>query len=42
MTILVTGATGGYGSSALEELKTLVPQDEIFALARSEEKAATL
>ena len=42
MTILVTGATGGYGSAALEELKTLVPQDEIFALSRNEEKAATL
>lgn len=42
MTILVTGATGNYGLAALDELRTLVPQDEIFALARSEEKAATL
>lgn len=42
MTILVTGATGNYGSVALDELKILVPQEDIFALARSEEKAATL
>lgn len=42
MSILVTGATGGFGTYALAALKKLVPQDEIFALARSEEKAAQL
>ena len=42
MKILVTGATGGFGSYALAKLQKLVPQSEIFALARSEQKAAKL
>ena len=32
MNILITGATGGMGNYALEFLKKIVPQDEIFAL----------
>lgn len=42
MTYLVTGATGGFGTAALNALKELVPQSEIFALARNKEKAASL
>lgn len=42
MTYLVTGATGGFGHYALEELKKLVPLEEIYVLARNEEKAQKL
>ncbi|MBO1305991.1 SDR family oxidoreductase [Enterococcus sp. 669A] len=42
MTYLVTGATGELGGKVLNHLKELVPMEEIFALARSEEKAAPL
>ncbi|MDB7088055.1 SDR family oxidoreductase [Enterococcus mundtii] len=42
MTYLVTGATGGFGRYALEELKKLVPLEEIYVLARNEEKAQKL
>lgn len=42
MTYLVTGATGGFGGLALQFLKELVPQEEIYALVRSEEKGAAL
>ncbi|GBG93884.1 hypothetical protein LFYK43_03430 [Ligilactobacillus salitolerans] len=42
MSVLVTGATGGYGGAALDALKKLLPNDEIYALARTEEKAAKL
>lgn len=42
MKFLVTGATGGYGSYALKVLKTLVPQEDIYALVRSEAKGAEL
>ncbi|WP_206853114.1 SDR family oxidoreductase [Candidatus Enterococcus mangumiae] len=42
MTYLVTGATGGFGHYALNELKKLVPLEEIYVLARSEEKAEQL
>lgn len=42
MTYLVTGATGGLGGYALEYLKKLVPVSDIIALARNEEKAASL
>jgi len=42
MKYLVTGATGGFGSSALKVLKSLVPQDDIYALVRSEAKGADL
>jgi NAD(P)H dehydrogenase (quinone) len=42
MNILATGATGGFETYALAALKKLVPQDEICALARSEEKATRL
>lgn len=42
MKYLVTGATGGFGSHALDKLKTLIPVSDIHVLARSEEKAAPL
>ncbi|WP_165005160.1 MULTISPECIES: SDR family oxidoreductase [unclassified Enterococcus] len=42
MTYLVTGATGGFGHYALHYLKEVAPNEEIFALARSEEKSAAL
>ncbi|MBO0461692.1 MULTISPECIES: SDR family oxidoreductase [unclassified Enterococcus] len=42
MTYLVTGATGGFGHYALNELKKLVPLEEIYVLARSKEKAEQL
>ncbi|MGX2946569.1 SDR family oxidoreductase [Enterococcus alishanensis] len=42
MNYLVTGATGGFGQLALGFLKDLVPQENIFALARSQEKAEKL
>lgn len=42
MNILVTGATGGFGNYALQHLKNLVPQEELFALARDGEKASKL
>lgn len=41
-TILITGATGGMGNYALEFLKKLVPQDEVFTLVRNKEKASQL
>jgi len=42
MKYLVTGATGGFGSYALEFLKESVPTADIYALVRSEEKGAAL
>lgn len=42
MNYLVTGATGGFGTAALKSLQALVPQEIIYALARSAEKAADL
>lgn len=42
MKYLVTGATGGFGGYALNVLKDLVPQEDIYALVRSEEKGAQL
>lgn len=42
MTILVTGATGEFGQDALKSLKELLPQEEIFALARNQEKATDI
>lgn len=42
MTILVTGATGGFGNYALQALTKLVPQNELVALVRSKEKASKL
>lgn len=42
MNYLVTGATGGFGQLALGFLKDLVPQENIFALARSQDKAEQL
>ena len=42
MHYLVTGATGGFGGYALEFLKKMVPQNEIYALVRSEEKGEAL
>ncbi|KRL66853.1 hypothetical protein FC27_GL000299 [Companilactobacillus versmoldensis DSM 14857 = KCTC 3814] len=42
MNILVTGATGDYGSHALAYLKKFAPNDNLFALARSKEKAQSI
>lgn len=42
MTILVTGATGGFGNYALHALRKLVDPTELFALARNKEKADKL
>lgn len=42
MTILVTGATRGLGNLSLEHLKKLIPQQEIYGLARNKEKARLL
>ncbi|WP_300766531.1 SDR family oxidoreductase [uncultured Bifidobacterium sp.] len=42
MTVLVTGATGGFGGYAINALESLIPLDEIIGLARSEKKAARL
>lgn len=42
MHYLVTGATGGFGGYALEFLKKMVPQNEIYVLVRSEEKGEAL
>ena len=42
MKYLVTGATGGFGSYALDFLKESVPTADIYALVRSEEKGAAL
>lgn len=42
MTYLVTGATGGLGGYALRHLMTMVPANDIVALARSEGKAEAL
>lgn len=42
MNYLVTGATGGFGGYALDFLKESVPNSEIYALVRSEEKGEGL
>lgn len=42
MKYLVTGATGGFGSYALEFLKKSISNTELFALVRSEEKGLAL
>ena len=42
MTVLVTGATGGFGGYAIDALESLIPSDEIIGLARSKEKAERL
>ncbi|ARN89118.1 NAD(P)H-binding protein [Levilactobacillus brevis] len=42
MKYLVTGATGGFGGYALKVLQNLVPQEDIYALVRSEAKGADL
>lgn len=42
MKYLVTGATGGFGSYALDFLKESVPTADIYALVRNEEKGAAL
>ncbi len=42
MTVAVTGATGQLGRLTIAKLKTLLPADQIIALARSPEKAADL
>ena len=42
MNYLITGATGGFGNYAMEYLKQLVPQENIYVLARNEEKGKTL
>jgi len=40
--IMVTGATGGYGSYALDYLREFAPEAKLYALVRSEEKGKTL
>lgn len=42
MTIAITGATGQLGRIVIEQLKAIVPADQIIALVRSPEKAADL
>lgn len=42
MTIAITGATGQLGRIVIEQLKAVVPADQIVALVRSPEKAADL
>ncbi|MDF7627243.1 NAD(P)H-binding protein [Lactobacillaceae bacterium L1_55_11] len=42
MKILVTGATGHLGHTALETLRDLVPQEDLFALVRTAEKGSRL
>lgn len=42
MNILVTGATGNFGGYALKVLQDLVPEDNLYGLARTEEKSAKL
>lgn len=42
MNILVTGATGNFGGYALKVLQDLVPEDNLYGLARTEEKGAKL
>ena len=39
MTVAITGATGQLGRLTIAKLKTLLPEDQIVALARSPEKA---
>ena len=36
MNILVTGATGNFGGYALKVLQGLVPEDNLYGLARTE------
>lgn len=42
MNIMVTGASGEYGSLALKHLKKLAPNENIFALVRDNKKKAEL
>ncbi|OQO69778.1 NAD(P)-dependent oxidoreductase [Enterococcus villorum] len=42
MTYLITGATGGFGNYARHALKELVSHEDIYVLARNEEKAKAL
>lgn len=42
MNILVTGATGNFGGYALKVLQDLVPDGNLYGLARNEEKGAKL
>ena len=42
MTVAITGATGQLGRLVIAELKALLPEGQIVALARSPEKAADL
>lgn len=42
MNILVTGATGNFGGYALKVLQDLVPEDNLYGLAQTEEKGAKL
>lgn len=42
MTIAITGATGQLGRIVIDQLKAVVPADQIIALVRSPEKAADL
>lgn len=42
MTVLVTGATGGLGNMVLNHLKNIIPQKEIYGLARNNDKSQKL
>ncbi len=42
MKIMVTGATGGYGSYAIPLIKEFAPNAEVYGIARNEAKAAEL
>ncbi len=42
MKIMVTGATGGYGTYAIPFIKEFAPNSEVYGIARNEEKAADL
>jgi NAD(P)H dehydrogenase (quinone) len=39
MNIMITGVSGGYGSYAVEYLKEFAPDDEIYVLVRTQQKA---
>ncbi len=42
MKIMVTGATGGYGSYAIPFIKEFAPEAEVYGIARNDAKAADL
>ncbi|MDO4632960.1 MAG: NAD(P)H-binding protein [Eubacteriales bacterium] len=42
MKIMVTGATGGYGSYAIPFIREFAPDAEVYGIARNESKASDL